>query len=250
MIVQPSRELTFCKLLRERGWFRCASEPIGVPVRKEEAIENSRSENRSATLAFSRDAFSSGQVGSKIWLIQLLERLISAHAPSMGLSGAQTIWILGGWEGVLGFLLLARAGLESSLLIQSVRSFDLDPKATERANVLCENWVWREWMFRAFTVDCNDLDYGSSEWGTAPTLVINTSVEHFGASREWFDRIPAGTIVALQASDFSHDGADHLIHNESDLAKQYPMTREWFRGSMKFDYGNWSFHRLMTIGVK
>ena len=200
----------------------------------------------SELIPFSRDAFSSGQVGSKLWLIQLLESLVPAH----GRTGDQSVWILGGWEGVLGFMLLAREGSPNALLLQSVRSFDLDEPATARANVLCENWVWREWRFRAFTVDCNELDYDADAWGPRPTIVINTSVEHFGQSNDWFAKIPPGTVVALQASDFAHDGADHLIKDAESLAQLYPLSTEWFRGSMGFEYSNWSFNRLMTIGVK
>lgn len=217
------------------------------------------------------DAFSSGQVGSKIWLAQLLEKL----APAYGHAGPHTIWIYGGWQGVLGFLLLSRQGAGGDFHIERVRSFDLDAEATEIANTLNENWVWREWQFRAFTADCNtilcrresaadgqsvdqdgDVIVPSNEtFGPLPSIVINTSVEHF-SDRAWFDRIPKGTIVALQASDFDHDGValDRAEEFKSDaaFAAAYPIGDLWFSGSLSFEYGegesSWGFQRRMLIG--
>lgn len=87
------------------------------------------------------------------------------------------------------------------------------------------------------------------EFGPPPTIVINTSVEHFGG-REWFEKIPEGTIVALQASDFEHDGAVSLFDTEAKLAEAFPLKEKIFSGRMKFDYGSWNFHRLMLIGVR
>lgn len=191
-----------------------------------------------------RDAFSSGQMGSKIWLCQVLEQMLL----SRGVSAPQTVWVYGGWHGVLGFLLLSRQA--PGVAIERVRSFDIDPAVETPANLLCENWVWREWMFRAFTADCNALKPGENhEYGPPPTIVINTSVEHF-AENTWFENIPAGTIVALQAADFDHHGASAPIRSEAELRAAYPLAEEWFSGAMTFDYGSWSFQRFMAIGRK
>lgn len=206
-------------------------------------------------VAVAVDAFSSGQVGSKIWLAQILEKL----APAYGHPGPHTVWIYGGWQGVLGFLLLSRQGATSDFVIERVRSFDLDAEAVEIANVLNENWVWREWQFRAFTVDCNALfgETEQNEFGPPPTIVINTSVEHF-SERTWFEQIPAGTLVILQATDFDHEGVaqEHTSEFRSDeaFAASYPMTNSWFSGSLTFEYGEgekaWGFQRRMLIGRK
>lgn len=187
------------------------------------------------------DAFSSGQVGSKIWLCEELEKIWSR-----GSSAEETVWIYGGWQGVLGFLILSRDSLTRH--VDSVRSFDVDPSCETVANTLCENWVWRKWKFRAFTADCNALDSSSGgEFGKAPTVVINTSVEHFD-DRAWFDKIPPGTLVALQASDFEHDGAVSLYSTEEKFAQAFPLKETLFTGKLGFDYEAWSFHRLMRIG--
>lgn len=186
------------------------------------------------------DAFSSGQVGSKLWLCEELEKVLVSRGNS------QTFWIYGGWQGVLGLMLLTRPVFKNA----TVRSFDIDPSCADVANTICENWVWREWKFRAFTHDCNDLNPDENgEYGPKPSVVINTSVEHFD-SRAWFEKIPAGTVVVLQASDFEHDGATSLFNSEEKLREAFPLSIVSFCGKMKFDYGNWSFNRLMLIGVR
>ena len=70
------------------------------------------------------DAWSSGQIGSKLWLCQELEKLPALE------NRPQTVWILGGWEGTLGFLMLARGKIP----IEKLRSFDLDPESTRAAS--------------------------------------------------------------------------------------------------------------------
>ena len=205
---------------------------------------------------FSNDAFSSGQVGSKLWLCDELEKVLTR--------GDQNVWIYGGWHGVLGFMMLTRDtvsrgaspkanasdGFEHVARYRAIRSFDIDPSCEQSANLLCENWVWREWKFRAFTADCNQLNPAEGgEYGASPTIVINTSVEHFD-QREWFEKIPEGTIVALQASDFEHDGAVSLFSTEEKMREAFPLREVLFSGRLKFDYGSWSFHRLMLIGVR
>lgn len=192
------------------------------------------------------DAFSSGQVGSKIWICEELEKIWSLKSTTGSKGQTETVWIYGGWQGVLGFLILCRDF--STGRVGSVRSFDIDPSCEKAANTICENWVWRQWMFRAFTADCNSLDPASDgEYGKSPTVVINTSVEHFD-DRSWFEKIPSGTLVALQASDFEHDGAVSLYSTEEKFAAAFPFQETLFSGRLNFDYGTWSFNRLMRIG--
>lgn len=205
---------------------------------------------------FSDDAFSSGQVGSKLWLCEELEKVLAGRSPDskFNFAGRSTVWIYGGWHGVLGFMMLTREGSGENEGAASryarIRSFDIDPNCEKSANTLCENWVWREWKFRAFTADCNLLNPSEGgEYGPAPDIVINTSVEHFD-QRDWFEKIPAGTLVALQASDFEHDGAVSLFSNEEKMREVFPLRESLFSGRLKFDYDSWSFHRLMLIGIR
>jgi hypothetical protein len=184
----------------------------------------------SQTLNVDKDAFSSGQVGSKIWLCEELERL-TWHS---GLT-----YIYGGWYGITAFLLLSRGKFK----VDKIRSLDLDPSCESVADMINENWVWQDWKFKAFTQDCNNYE------GQYGDLIINTSTEHFD-SMEWFDRIPTGTRVVLQGNNMPHN--DHVIHSDTldSFIEQYPLTAIVYSGQREFVYPNWKFTRYMIIGIK
>jgi len=182
------------------------------------------------SLMINKDAFSSGQISSKIWLCEELERTNWS---------SNLTYIYGGWYGVLGFLLLSRGNFQ----VDKIRSLDIDPSCQPVADMLNENWVWQEWRFKAFTQDCNLYE------GQFGDLIINTSTEHF-ESHEWFDRIPKGTRVVLQGNNMQHD--DHYVTTNSieEFKKAYPLTEYVFEGSKDFVYPNWKFTRFLIIGIK
>jgi hypothetical protein len=181
-------------------------------------------------MELNKDAFSSGQVGSKIWLCEELEKLNWASSLT---------YIYGGWYGITAFLLLSRGKFK----VDKIRSLDIDPSCEAGADMINENWVWQDWKFKAFTQDCNNFE------GQYSDLVINTSTEHFN-STQWFDRLPKGTRVILQGNNMPHN--DHIIHSETlnDFVKQYPLSEVVYKGEKSFVYPSWSFTRYMVIGVK
>ena len=140
-----------------------------------------------------KDAFSSGQIGSKIWLCKELEKLNWS---------SELTYIYGGWHGITAFLLLSRGKFQ----VKKIRSLDLDPTCEAIADMINENWVWQEWKFKAFTQDCNNYE------GQYGDLIINTSTEHF-ETMDWFDKIKPGTRVVLQGNNMPHD--DHRIHSDN-----------------------------------
>jgi hypothetical protein len=177
-----------------------------------------------------KDAFSSGQIGSKIWLCEELERLNWQ---------SDLTHIYGGWYALTAFLLLSRGIFQ----VNQIRSFDVDPACEPIADMINENWVWQNWKFKAFTTNCNEVIKGS------PDLIINTSTEHFD-SMEWFDNIPKGTRVVLQGNNMDHD--DHVVHssNIDEFQSHYPLDHVNFAGQKSFVYPDWSFTRFMIIGIK
>ena len=181
------------------------------------------------TLLTLKDAFSSGQVGSKLWLCKQLE--------NTDLYSKETA-IYGGWYGVTAFLLLSRGKFN----VETIRSYDIDPVCESIADIINENWVWQKWRFKAFTENCNHIQTGAD-------LIINTSTEHF-ESRDWWDNIPAGTAVALQGNNMNHKDHSSNISSLSEFCDQFPLTQELYRGTMPFVYPDWSFDRYMIIGVK
>ena len=175
------------------------------------------------------DTFSSGQIESKIWLCEELEKLEWA---------SRLTYIYGGWNGMLGFLLLSRGKFS----VTGIRSLDEDPACESIADTINENWVQQSWKFKALTQDCNTFDpiYGD--------IIINTSTEHF-TSRQWFDNIPKGTRVVLQGNNMPHD--NYNIHlTLEDFLKDYPITNVFYKGEKEFVYPKWSFNRYMVIGIK
>jgi len=179
-----------------------------------------------------KDAFSSGQIGSKIWLCEELERLFDS---------IDSVWIYGGWYGISAFLLQSRGNIR----IGEIRSYDLDPQCEAVADMINENWVIDNWKFKSKTQDCNLLDL---DWN-GPDLIINTSTEHFECL-DWWNNIPSGTTVALQGNDMPHE--DHHIHSSSleEFVKTYPVSTLLYRGQREFKYPSWKFTRFMLIGVK
>ena len=187
-----------------------------------------------------RDAYSSGQIESKLWLCRQIEIQLQKKEP-------QTIWVLGGWVGLLSFLLFSRERLN----IKAIRSFDIDPECEKQADFINENWHWRNQKFKAKTKDCNDIDYtdisfaGSEE----PDLIINTAVEHFH-DKKWYSSIPSGKMLALQSCNLKHKEHVCLAHSEEEFKKQFPLTELYYSGTLNFKYPENSFSRYMLIGKK
>ena len=176
-----------------------------------------------------KDSFSNGQIDSKLWLCEELERLDWS---------SDLTYIYAGWYGITSFLLLSRGKFQ----VNKIRSLDLDPSCQPVADMINENWVFKEWKFKAFTQDCNNFE------GQYGDLVINTSTEHFD-SMEWFSRLPKGTRVILQGNNMPHD--DHFVHSATldDFVNIYPLSSIAYQGQKEFVYPEWSFTRYMLIGT-
>jgi hypothetical protein len=187
------------------------------------------------------DAWSDGQVDSKLWLVDELMRLWQQHQEKPA-----HIWILGGWYAMSAFLLFTKYPSQ----VACVRSFDIDPEATRVADLVNKNWEIKDWKFKAITQDANLLDYNSEEYGAKPDLVINTSTEHF-ASGKWWQHIPNGTWVALQGTDMIHDEEDvDRISSCQELLEKFPLSQVLYQGKKNFRYPEWNFNRYMQIGLK
>jgi hypothetical protein len=179
-----------------------------------------------------KDAFSSGQIGSKLWLCEQLESLFK---------NIDSIWIYGGWYATTAFLLKSRSNID----ISTIRSYDVDPECESVADMINENWVYQGWQFKAHTADCSTLNPVLGK----PELIINTSTEHFD-SMEWWHNIPKGTYVAIQGNNMKHD--DHVVYSKSldDFCHAYPTDTILYKGELEFIYPNWKFTRFMLIGIK
>ena len=187
-----------------------------------------------------KDVYSSGQIESKLWLCRTIEQLLHDKE-------TQTVWILGGWVGMLSFLLLSRERLS----IKSICSFDLDSTVEKKAYLINENWVWKGKKFKAKTIDCNNLSYTDFYFSDSyePSLIINTSVEHFN-SKKWYSNIPFGKTIVLQSCNLKHKEHISCVHSEEELKAQFDYTKLYYSGTLNFDYETHSFSRYMLIFKK
>jgi hypothetical protein len=183
------------------------------------------------------NSFSAAQMQSKLWLVQRLENVLLEERP---IEDGYRIWILAGWYGLTNLLLRTR----NQVPVLEVRSFDIDPSCESIADSLNKLWVWKAWEFKAHTVDINQLEYTPR-----PDVVINSSVEHMN-SNAWWDNIPTGTIVCLQASDMEDEDHVNKFSTARDLFEVYPVKELIYEGVKRFEFDDNAFYRVMIIGIK
>jgi len=200
-----------------------------------------------ATLLRTRDpalghAFNKNQFASKTWL---LEELLRAAGPGLG-----TVFVLGGWVGVLSAVLLA----DRRLQISRVVSIDRDPACAPLAESLNRTHA-AQGRFTALTADMHDIDYAGHPLPPAegsgpsrrvsPTTVINTSCEHLPDFAGWYARIPEGTLLALQSNDMAGvEGHVNCVTDLESFRAQAPMNEPLFAGALPRK----RYTRFMLIG--
>ena len=187
-----------------------------------------------------RVGFSSGQVGSKIWLCDELEKVVDKED--------KTIWIYGGWIGLLSFLLFVRSHIKINL----IRSFDVNEESSKFADLVNNLWEWDQWKFKAFATNINSLDPQQPDaWSSpVPSIIINTATEHV-TDKSWWKSIPLNTLVVLQSNNMKHPEHVEIVDSVEELESLYPMGKVLYSGELSFDYGNdSSFTRYMLIGHK
>jgi len=187
-------------------------------------------------LKIDADAFSAGQIESKIWAAEQLESIVNDLD-----IGPLRMYVLGGWYSLLHFILSVRKNID----IEYCRSVDLDPIVSYNANKINNSWELQDWKFRAYPFDANNVIYAQEKIN----CVINTSTEHFD-NNNWFKNIDEGTLVLLQGNDLIID--DHVSRPESleYFINKYPVKNLKFSGTMNFQFKNMSYNRHMIIGIK
>lgn len=188
------------------------------------------------------DAYSIGQLKSKLWLIENLPN-------NLGL-----VFICAGWYGVLANLMFQK----SREKFLKIRSFDIDPKCAEIADNINRSFVMDGWQFKASTFDIKDMKYPLSyitcrrdkstiQLTETPNTIINTSCEHIGDFSSWYSNIPQGTLCVLQTNNF-FEIDDHINCSESleSFADITPMTEVVFEGELDCD----KYMRFMRIGYR
>ncbi len=193
------------------------------------------------------DALSWGQLKSKRWLVNELQRTGQE---------LRTVFVLGGWYGTLSAMLF-----NSKMKIHYIRSFDIDESCQPIADAVNNTYVQNDWQFKAITEDMHNINYDAHTWSCwstknnrnsfpitdRPKTIINTSCEHINNFTKWYDSIPKGKLLVLQSNNF--EGIDEHVNCSEDLesfAKQTPMKEVLYQGELKLA----KYERFMRIGFK
>ena len=179
-------------------------------------------------------AFNHNQTASKTWLIEALHDALGGN---LGV-----VYVLGGWYGVLGALLLHDRRFDISRLL----SVDLEDHCRPVAESLNRTHV-DGGRFTALTADMLGLDYAGGATAPKPDLLINTSCEHLERFGDWFAGVPDGMALALQSNDFFDcDYHVNCVPSLAALEAQAPMTEILFAGELETK----NYTRFMLIGRK
>ena len=173
-------------------------------------------------------SFTHDLVASKVWLLTELARIASQVG---------TIYVLGSWYGNLGVLLALDPVIKYKKLI-NVETDQTFLQASKRIH----NHLGMgntEYML----ADANTLDYRQLGQNG---VVINTSLTDM-QGQDWFDNIPAGTLVVMQSRD--HDSGNEA-HSTQDIIDRYPLSEIIYDGKLKLEDPETKYTRYMTIGVK
>jgi hypothetical protein len=169
------------------------------------------------------DAFWSGQLKSKEWLIVNLR----AHVKKF-----VTIDIHGGWVGVLASMLF-----QSDMPVINIRSIDIDPTCEPIANNMnkIEEMVGK---FRAVTADMCAIRSDAD-------VVINTSCEHITQDQYdlWLSGMPYNTLLVLQSNNYNIPEHVRIANNLDEFKTQSNIDVLW-AGELELPL----YKRFMIIG--
>ena len=173
-------------------------------------------------------SFTHDLIKSKVWLLTELAQI----APQVG-----TIYVLGSWYGNLGVLLALDPVVKYKRLINVETNLSmLDTSQSILDHVGAKNV---KYMLK----DANDLDY--RQLGDNG-VVINTSLTDM-QGQAWFDRIPGGTLVAMQSRD--HDPGNEA-HSTQDIIDRFPLSEVIYSGELELEDPETKYTRYMVIGIK
>ena len=165
-----------------------------------------------------RDALSSGQLISKKWL---LDELNKVHITGKGI-------VVGGWVGLLA------CAIEHMTDI-SIDSLDIDPQSIRIAHS-----TLGKSSGVAILADMYDFDYTNYDF------VINTSTEHIPDIQQWLSGIKKGTTVCLQSNNaFMIDSHINCVNDIEEFLSKVQLTEILYSGEYVFPM----YTRYMIIGV-
>jgi len=170
------------------------------------------------------DAFWSGQLNSKEWLITNLRKNVNKFV---------SIDIHGGWVGVLASMLF-----QSEIYVKNIRSVDIDPTCEPIATMMNK----KEEMagkFRAVTSDMCEIRSDAD-------VVINTSCEHITQDQFdlWKTGMPHNSLLVLQSNNYDIPEHVRIAKDLDHFVEQSQIKVQW-AGELKLPL----YTRYMIIGT-
>lgn len=170
------------------------------------------------------DAFWSGQLKSKEWLIKNLRKNIKQVV---------SIDIHGGWVGVLASMIF-----QSDIYTTNIRSVDLDPECEPIATMMnkAEEMAGR---FRAVTADMCSIRSDAD-------VIINTSCEHITQDQYdlWLTGMPHNSLLVLQSNNYDIPEHVRIAQTLEEFKEQCHLDNVIWAGELELPL----YKRWMIIG--
>ena len=175
-----------------------------------------------------KGSFTPDLIESKVWLLKELGEI----APEL-----DTVYILGSWYGNLALYMHLQPTVEYEKIINVETDADMLAQSERMLDHVGVERV--EHMFK----DANKLDY--QQLGDRGA-VINTSLTDMPGT-EWFENIPGGTLVVLQARD---QDPGEQYHSTEDIVDKFPLDQVYYTGTRSLQDPETGYQRFMVIGRK
>jgi hypothetical protein len=171
------------------------------------------------------DAFWSGQMKSKEWLISNLEPFVTK--PSR-------IEIHGGWVGVLASMIF-----QSKIPARYIASVDIDPLC-EHVATMMNKIEEQDGRFKAITGDMCTVPINGD-------IIINTSCEHITQEQynTWLERTPINSLLVLQSNNYKIDEHIRIANSVDEFVEQSKIQVLW-KGELQLQL----YKRFMIIGKR
>ncbi len=184
-------------------------------------------------------AFSHGQIHSKLWLCEEIEKHITKPC---------NVAILGCWYNILGFMMVTR----NKDLYNYIDGIDLNQDAITIANKICDAWMINDdQKIKNQCYHVSNIEFYNYDF------IINTSCEDM-TSNKWYENIWDNKIVCLQTNNLTQEQVSkyqgwNIVNPNPTIEvfkNKYPMKEILFEGKKDFDYGDLKYSRYMLIGKK
>lgn len=191
-------------------------------------------------LTIPKDAFSDGQIRSKLWLSHSLNLWNQKYALNQG--SFSLTWY-GSWVGVGPLMLLSLSDLSFS----EINLLEIDKSALDTSEHLLNYWICKGLQVNRIFGDMNNFEPIGSD---KPQIFVNTACEHV-TGFQWLEKIPKNAFVLLQSTNMPHiehvNCCQTLKEFKNQLSNHITILET---DQLDFRYPNFEFSRFMIFGRK